>query len=171
MTACFHEGHPPGEELKTGMDSVQERLELDSRLTELMRVRPWIDAVADRLGFSDEQRFALQLCMEEALANVILHGYRSQPGHPIVIRTAVAGGMLSISVDDQAPPFSAIEFLPRSFNGEMKKASLESVTPGGNGIRLLKRFSGSLSYERLSNGNQLTIAFPVQLRSGVDGQD
>jgi anti-sigma regulatory factor (Ser/Thr protein kinase) len=147
------------------MDSLQDRLELDSRLTELIRVRPWIDVVADRLGFPEEERFAMHLCMEEALANVILHGYGSEPGHPIVLRTFVTAGTLSITVDDQAPPFSPIEIPLNSSNGETKKASLESVTPGGNGIRLLKRFSGSLSYERLSDGNRLTITFPVSLEN------
>ena len=143
------------------MDSLQDRLELDSRLTELIRVRPWIDVLADHLGFPEEKRFALHLCMEEALANVILHGYRSEPGHPIVITTVVSAGTLSITVDDQAPSFSPIEFHPDSSNGDAKTTSLESVTPGGNGIRLLKRFSGSLRYERRSDGNRLTIGFPV----------
>jgi len=150
------------------MDNLQHRLELDSRLTELTRVRPWIDGLIDRLAFPDKERFAVHLCMEEALANVILHGYRNEPGHPIVVTAFVEAGTLSVSVDDQAPPFSPIEFLPVSSNGETKTRSLESVTPGGNGIRLLAKFSGALHYERLTNGNRLTIAFPVSFgESGV----
>jgi serine/threonine-protein kinase RsbW len=146
------------------MDSPQDRLELDSRLTELIRVWPWIEMVADRLGFAEEDRFAMHLCVEEALANVILHGYRNEPGHPIDIRTFVSAGTLCITVDDQASPFSPIE--PQSYSpvDETKPASLDSITPGGNGIRLLHRFAGSLSYERLSDGNRLTIAFPVPLK-------
>ena len=143
------------------MDCLQARLVLDSRLSELTSVRPWIEVLADRFSFPKEERFAMYLCMEEALANVILHGYRSEPGHPIVLRAFVAGGTFSISVDDQAPPFSPIEFLPDSSNDETKPRGLASVTPDGNGIRLLKRFSGSLHYERLSVGNRLTITFPI----------
>ncbi len=146
------------------MDHPQDRLELDSRLTELNRVQPWVDAVADRCGFAEETRFAIQLCLEEALANVILHGYRSEPGHPIVIRTSVSAGILSITVDDQAPPFSPIETYSHSPNDATNPASLESITPGGNGIRLLHQFAGSLSYKRLSNGNRLSIAFPVPIK-------
>jgi serine/threonine-protein kinase RsbW len=149
------------------MDSPQDRLELDSRLTELIRVRPWVDEVADRLGFADGERFAMHLCMEEALANVILHGYRDQPGHPIVIRAVVSAGTLCITVDDQAPPFSPIGLPSPSPNDETQPASLGSVTPGGNGLRLLYRFAGSLSYERLSDGNRLTVAFPVPLKDAT----
>ena len=130
-------------------------------LRKLIRVRQWIDSLADRLRLPEERRFVMQLCMEEALANVILHGYQGEPGHPIVIMTFVAAGTLSISVDDQAPSFSSIEFLPTSSNGETKSSSLESTTPGENGIRLLRRFSGSLQYKRLRGGNRLTIAFPL----------
>lgn len=82
------------------MYGLEDRLELDSRLTELVRVRQWIDSLADRLRLPEERRFVMQLCMEEALANVILHGYQGEPGHPIVIMTFVAAGTLSISVDD-----------------------------------------------------------------------
>lgn len=146
------------------MDKVQDRLELDSRLTELIRVRPWVDSVADRFGLSEEKRFAMHLCMEEALANVVLHGYSGEPGHSIVITAIVEAMTLSIRVDDHAPQFSPIDFLPNSSNGETKTRGFESLTPGGNGIRLLKRFSGSLHYEKLSDGNRLTIAFPVPVQ-------
>jgi anti-sigma regulatory factor (Ser/Thr protein kinase) len=148
------------------MDRLQDRIEqdsieLDSRLEELVRVGPWIDALADRLGLHEGKRFAIHLCMEEALANIILHGYRSEPGHPIVITSFVAAGTLSITIDDLAPLFSPIEFLPHSSSSDADTPSLDSITPSGNGIRLLKHFAGSLGYERRLNGNRLTIAFPV----------
>lgn len=143
------------------MESLHARLELDSRLSELTSARPWIEMLADRLDFPDEERFAMYLCVEEVLANVILHGYGSEPGHPIVLGALVSAGTLCISIDDEAPPFSPIEFLPPPSIDETKPRSLVSVKPGGNGIRLLKRFSRSLHYERLPSGNRLTISFLV----------
>jgi anti-sigma regulatory factor (Ser/Thr protein kinase) len=145
------------------VDSPKDQLELDSRLTELSRLRPWIEVVADRLGLAEEERFAINLCLEEALANIVLHGYRSEPGHPIVIRNFVSAGSLCITIDDHAPPFSPIESQSQSTRDATIPVSLESITPGGNGIRLLHRFAGSLSYKRLSDGNRLTLWFPVPL--------
>jgi serine/threonine-protein kinase RsbW len=143
------------------MDSPHDRLELDSQLTELIRLRSWIDLVTNHLDFAEEDRFAVQLCVEEAVANIILHGYRSEAGHPIIVRTcASAERTLTITIDDQAPPFSPIEHHSHLPN-DMKPLSLESITPGGNGIRLLHGFSGSLSYERLADGNRLIMAFPA----------
>ena len=146
------------------MDTPPSLLELDSQLSELMRAQAWIEQLADFHGLGDETRFAVQLCMEEALANVVLHGYRSEPGHPIVIRSRVSDGTLYLAIEDEAPPFAPSE--PAPSNGDVP-ANLESITPGGNGIRLLRRFAGSLAYERLSDGNRLTLGFAVSLNKGV----
>lgn len=142
------------------MDCSEDRLEIDSQLTELSRVRLWTESVSCRLVLSEQKRFAMHLCLEEAVANVILHGYRSEPGHPILITTVVGNGILSFRIDDHAPSFSPIDALPVSSNGE-SPGTLDSITPGGNGLRLLKKFSGSLHYQRLPDGNRLTIAFPL----------
>jgi len=147
------------------MDNPQDRLELDSQLTELSRVQPWIEVIADRHGVAEDTRFAMQLCMEEALANVILHGYHSEPGHPIVLETSVSADTLMFTIDDQAPPFSPIA--PGWRDDETKSVSLESIQPGGNGLRLLRHFGGSINYERLADGNRLTIGFATSKDASI----
>jgi serine/threonine-protein kinase RsbW len=144
------------------MDDSQNRLELDSRLTELSRVQQWIDSLAYLHGFDEDAVFAMQLCIEEALANIVLHGYRSEPGHPIVIEASVSAGILCLVIDDQAPHFSPVE--NGSPSGTIVQNALESIEAGSNGIRLLKRFAGSLAYERLSDRNRLTIGFPIPFK-------
>lgn len=138
------------------MEDPQDRLALDSRLTELIRVQPWIEALADRFGFGEEDRFSMQLCMEEALANLVLHGYRNQPGHPIVIGAFATASTLFFTIDDKAAPFIPVE--PAA---PAKPVSLESIEPGGNGIHLLHRFAGSVAYESFPIGNRLTIGFSL----------
>jgi serine/threonine-protein kinase RsbW len=148
-------------EPKMLMESTQDSFQLDSQLSELSRVQPWIEALADQYGFGKEVRFAMQLCMEEALANVVMHGYGNEPGHPIVIRSFVSANALHLAIDDKAPPFAPVEPDLRS------NANLESVQPRGNGLRLLYRFAGSLAYERLPDGNRLTIGFPLPVNESV----
>ena len=146
------------------MDTPPSLLELDSQLTDLMRAQTWVEELSDFFNLVDETRFAVQLCMEEALANVVLHGYRSEPGHPIVIRCWVSGGTLYFAIEDKAPPFAPSEIVPADDGASV---NLESITPGGNGIRLLHRFAGSLAYESLSDGNRLTLGFAVSHSKGV----
>jgi serine/threonine-protein kinase RsbW len=138
----------------------QDLLVLDSRLTELSRVQSWAEELADELNLNQKTRYAIRLCLEEALANIVIHGYRSESGHPVVIRRWFAEGTLFFAIEDEATPF-ALEADAAGADAQ-EPASLESLTPGGNGIPLLRHFAGSLAYERLDGGNRLTMGFPVQ---------
>lgn len=138
----------------------QDMLVLDSRLSELSRAQLWAATLTDRLSLSVNIRYAIQLCLEEALANVVLHGYQNESGRPIVIRRWRSSDTLYFAIEDKASHFSPAD-TPLS-NGTPESSNLELLTPGGNGIRLLRHFAGSLAYERLSEGNRLTIGFSVQ---------
>jgi serine/threonine-protein kinase RsbW len=148
------------------MDETVDRLELDSQLSELGRVAPWLEELADRHELPAETRYAIDLCLEEALANVVLHGYGNEPGHPITVEASVAGGSLFFSIEDQGPPFAPPD--PGTRNGSQPPADLETIEVGGNGIRLMYRFAGSVSYEPLPRGNRLTLGFPIPAAKNVD---
>lgn len=130
------------------------RLTLESRLDDLAQVHPWIEALARAYAIPEDAQFAIDLCLEEALSNVIRHGYRGQPGHPIAIEFAVNENGVAFSVEDQAPPFDPLAYSPADTS-----ASLEDFQSGGQGIRLLRKFASHLAYERLAAGNRLTISF------------
>jgi serine/threonine-protein kinase RsbW len=150
--------------MKMSIEEPEDLLVLDSRLAELSRVQLWADASADRLGLSDKTRYAIRLCLEEALANVILHGYRSESGHPIVIRRWLSSEGLFFAIEDKAPEFAPDDEPPS--NGSAESPTIESLTPGGNGIRLLRHFAGSLVYEQLGDGNRLTFGFSIDHAAG-----
>jgi len=141
------------------MDVQPDALLLDSRLSELSRAQSWAEELADHLDLNQRTRYAIRLCLEEALANIVLHGYRREAGHPILIRRWLEADTIFFAIDDQAPPFSQDERPAQDRASD--PPTLESLTPGGNGIPLLRHFAGSLAYERLSAGNRLTMGFPV----------
>jgi serine/threonine-protein kinase RsbW len=147
------------------MDEFEDVLELDSSLAELSRAWPWAEGLADRHRLSDETRYAIQLCLEEALANVVLHGYGNQPGHPIVIRSSLTDGWLLLAIEDEAATFAPVE--PASASEVREPASLESIQPGGNGIKLMRKFAGSVKYEPVPKGNRLVLGFPLSQAAGV----
>lgn len=144
------------------MDKTQARLELDSQLSALSLVPPWVDALADHYGLTSETRYAINLCLEEALANVVLHGFQNEPGHPVVIETSVDGGSLFFAIEDNAPPFAPVD--PGERTGS---ADLETMQVGGNGIRLIHRFAATVAYEPLPHGNRLTLGFPIPVRRSL----
>jgi len=138
------------------------RLALRSQLVDLALVWPWVDALAAEFAIPADSRYAIDLCLEEALSNIVRHGYRGEPDRAIFIQFIPNGRAgLTFIIEDNAPHFASPE--PReqdetsTSGSELHPAELK---PGGQGIRLLRRFAGSLRWEQLPNGNRLTITFP-----------
>ena len=136
----------------------KQRLTIQSRLDDLGLVWPWVESIAAKHSVPSDTLFAIHLCLEEVVSNVIRHGY-SQPDRPISVDFSTEPGALAFVIEDEAPPFdplasTAIEAAPAP-------ASIDQLPLGGRGIPLLRKFAGSLSYERLARSNRLTIRFPV----------
>jgi anti-sigma regulatory factor (Ser/Thr protein kinase) len=149
--------------------SPEPRLTLKSQLEDLTLVWPWIEAIAARYSVPADTQFAIQLCLEEALSNIIRHGYRGQPNQSISIACTVecapAGtgnqdaGELVFTVEDQAPPFDPLA--PFTAAPAPATASIQELPPGGQGIRLMRKFSSRLAWQQLANGNRLTLTFAI----------
>jgi serine/threonine-protein kinase RsbW len=136
-------------------DRIHDRLDLRSRLSDIAQIPAWIEQLALRNGIPEDLQFAMDLCLEEALANTIIYGYRSEDNHPVSVDfTRPDGGHFVFVVEDDAPQFNPLEGpeLPAlSPSGEIRV--------GGQGLRLLRRFAHSLEYEATANGNRLRIGF------------
>jgi anti-sigma regulatory factor (Ser/Thr protein kinase) len=134
---------------------IQDRIVLRSSLSEISRVFTWVEALASRYAIVESIRFAIHLCLEEALSNVIRHGYARQAGYSITVLFAVSGeGDFVFAIEDDAPAFNPLEtpVLPKL--DEQGEARI-----GGHGIRLIRGFADTLEYESTPTGNRLHIGF------------
>jgi anti-sigma regulatory factor (Ser/Thr protein kinase) len=139
----------------------EARLTLRSQLAELSRVWPWVDALAAEYNLPGETHFAINLCLEEALSNIIRHGYHGHPDHSITIDFATTGTSLTFTIEDQAP-----HFMPAESKDAQPAASIEEYRPSGLGLQLMRQFAGTLAWEPLPHGNRLTIGFTVAQAPG-----
>jgi anti-sigma regulatory factor (Ser/Thr protein kinase) len=134
------------------------RLTLKSQLEDMAALWPWVEAIVAEYAISPDMAFAIHLCLEEAISNVIRHGYSGQPGHTLTVDYASPNAHeLAFTIEDQAPPFdplvpSLIEDLPAPVPEDF-------LRPGGRGILLMRRFASTIAYQRLADGNRLTIGF------------
>lgn len=136
----------------------EERLSLRSRLADLALVWPWVDDLAAEHAIPEDTHYAINLCLEEALANIIRHGYAGEPNHAITISFTLDGkNGLTFIVQDNAPHFSPCW----PMEPQEQQSPINRFEPGGQGLRLMRRFAGTLAHEKLSGGNRLTIGFPV----------
>ncbi|HKN22472.1 MAG TPA: ATP-binding protein [Terracidiphilus sp.] len=145
----------------------EPRLTLKSQLEDLTLVWPWAEAIAARYSVPADTQFAIQLCLEEALSNIIRHGYRGQPDQAISVECAPAGvenenaGELVFTIEDHAPSFDPLA--PCSVAAPAPApVSIQEFPPGGQGIRLMRKFASRLAWQQLANGNRLTLAFAIR---------
>ncbi len=138
-----------------GKDTVGECLNLQSRLSELARVHEWIERLATAHSIPASTQFAMNLCLEEVLSNIIRHGYSSKPDQSITIQfSSPRENYFDFVIEDEAPAFNPVE------SPELPALSAGDYTPiGGQGIRLLRRFADVLEYHRTPTGNRLSVGF------------
>jgi serine/threonine-protein kinase RsbW len=135
--------------------NAKEQLALRSQMSELARISPWIEHLAAQHAIPKKTQFAMNLCLEEALSNIVRHGYAGVPDCRIEVGyTMPQDGVFLFVVDDDAPPFNPVEAIEPPI-----PSTLDDFEDGGQGIRLLRRFADALKYEATPSGNRLSISF------------
>ena len=129
------------------------RLELRGDLSGLTRLAGWIEAGAQH-ELSADTSFAVQLCLEEAVANTIMHGAGKDDRLEIAIELERNGGTLVARIEDSGCEFDPTQFPPLSV-----AKSLEEARVGDCGIHLMRCFASGLNYERQEGRNRLTLRF------------
>ena len=126
---------------------------LHSDLAELKRLAAWIEGWARR-GVSSDVSFAVQLCLEEAVANVIMYGGVSDARLKIVIEIERNGTTLVARVVDNGRQFDPTQAPPPSMPTSLVEAKI-----GDLGIHLMRSFASGMHYERRDGCNRLTLRF------------
>jgi serine/threonine-protein kinase RsbW len=115
----------------------------------------WIDRTGDTLGLTAEVRYALHLCFEEAVTNVIRHGFPGKTERPdIALRLAATDSALTAEIEDQG-----IAFDPMTLAAPARPASLADAVEGGLGVHLMRHFAHSMVYRRRDAANVLILSF------------
>jgi anti-sigma regulatory factor (Ser/Thr protein kinase) len=134
---------------------VDDQLTLRSHLEDMARLPVWILNLCAQHSFPENLQFAITLCLEESVSNVIRHGYAGATEGPVVVSfTKLSDDDFEFLVEDHAPHFN-----PLSGPEALPCQGPEETRIGGQGIRLLRRFARALTYEATSMGNRLKITF------------
>jgi Anti-sigma regulatory factor (Ser/Thr protein kinase) len=128
-------------------------LTLRNDLAELPRLAAFVDEFCDAVQPGEDDRMALQLVLEEAVTNVINHGYADGQGHEFTVTLQLADeGRVCAVVTDDAAPYDPLTRPPVDV-----EASLEDRQVGGLGVHLMKRLTQHAHYERRDGKNVLTL--------------
>ena len=134
------------------MPLTRQTLTLQNDLTELSRLSSFIDAFCAPVRPAEKDVLSLQLALEEAVTNVIQHGYRDRQPHTFVVELSCLERRVTATVSDDAPPYN-----PLSQPEVDTSVPLEQREIGGLGIHLLRKLMDAAYYERRDGRNILTL--------------
>lgn len=125
------------------------KVEMLSQPRYLSGARELVSAVAKRFGFDDHACGQIALAVDEALCNVIRHGYGRRPDGKIWVSLWPAfeqggePGGIKIVIDDMAPQVD-----PEKIRGR----ELEDIKPGGLGVYIIRQVMDSVRYSKRPEG-------------------
>jgi anti-sigma regulatory factor (Ser/Thr protein kinase) len=130
------------------------RLVLHSDVAELARLAGWIEGWAQRSALSPDVSFAIALCLEEAVANVIMYGGAGDERLQIKVEVERDAGISTVRIEDNGRHFD-----PTQVPSPPVAASLEEARIGNVGVHLMRNFASDMRYERRNGLNRLTLRF------------
>lgn len=128
-------------------------LQIKAAVADVRAASEWLAAFGALHAVPPDQINRLDLCLNEALANVISYGDDTALAQPIYLHMRVtAGCAAAVTISDAGIPFD----MAHAPIGE-RPHSLEEAEPGGLGLLMLRSFSDELTYQRNGDRNELTF--------------
>lgn len=130
-------------------------LVLQTALPELPRLANWVASFARDAQLTADTVATLQLCLEEAVANIVMHGgMRAEV--PIMVSLTPVDGEIVVVIEDEAHPFD-----PTALPQVDVPNSLEEAPIGELGVHLIRVFVSEMQYERCDGRNRLTLRIAI----------
>ena len=138
------------------MVSERHSLTLCNDRTEVARVVAWVDGLAETLALPSETTHVLELCLDEAVTNIVSHAFEPDTAHDVHIALWRDNSVLHAEVTDDGRPFD-----PLAYETPPAPKDLQSAQIGGLGIRLMRGFADRITYQRSGPLNRLLLSFRI----------
>lgn len=126
-------------------------LSIRSDLDEIPRVSAVLEDLMTARAFSAEEILDTQLAVEEAITNIILHGYPAGQGAIAIVCRASPERMV-IRIEDDAPPFDPLALPDPDLAGDVEDREI-----GGLGVFLIRQVMDGFAYRRENGKNILML--------------
>ena len=105
---------------------------------------------------SDDDQFNVRLVLDEAVINVIVHGYDDSHEHDIHVSLSLDSGVLAIHIDDDGIAYNPLDAPAPRFD-----LPIEQRRIGGLGVHIMKTLAKSVEYRRQDGRNNLDIQIGI----------
>ncbi|GAB5467231.1 MAG: ATP-binding protein [Rhodospirillales bacterium] len=133
-------------------------------LENLGEVQSAVEAFAETEGLSSQSAYALSLCLEELLTNIVMHGRPPEDGQTqISISLARKGEEVLVGIEDDGSAYD-----PTATPDPDLDALLEDRPIGGLGIHLVRSLALRFDYAHREGKNRVAIALPRKAGTAED---
>lgn len=129
-------------------ESQQFFLEITSELTNLARVAQFVEQVGHAFKMTRRELEDVQMAVDEAVTNVIEHGYGGRRDGQIQIRFALDQRTLVVEIRDFGKPFDARQVKAPKIRGPLSRRPVR-----GLGIFFIKKLMDEVEFSRDAYSN------------------
>lgn len=120
------------------------------------RALTWLESLAEQQQWPLRTGHKLGLCLDEALTNVLLYGFRDRQdndtGKHIELVVLQEGRTVLLDIIDNGLPFD-----PSQKKLAPLAATLDEADIGGHGLRLMRHYLQDIQYHRTDQHNHLRM--------------
>lgn len=127
-------------------------LTLHNDIGQIASLPEFVEVLAEEAQLDQEDKFNLNLALEEAVSNVVMYAYPKGTDGVVDIDASVNGKLVSIVITDSGKAFDPTAKEEVDINARMDERPI-----GGLGIHLVRTIMDTVNYERKNEKNILTI--------------
>ncbi len=128
------------------------RLSVAPRLSGVGNVSRIVEAFGEENGLAEPQVYAINLALDELIANAVTHGFADVTRPRIDIGLRVDHDRLVLTLTDNGAPFDPTRHAAADTESPLEKRSADNL-----GLHLVKSMADRVSYEFSAGRNHLTM--------------
>ncbi len=132
-----------------------------AELGNLEEVQAAVERFAEREDLSTKASYALSLCLEELLTNVVMHGGGPEKGTTIGLVMLREGDQVRVTIEDNGMAYDPTETPEPDLD-----ALLEDRPIGGLGVHLVRELAQQFDYSHVDGKNRVVIVIDRNLGAG-----
>lgn len=133
------------------VDSKPAQCIISATIDAIEVVAVYIEEILESAGISMIDSSRVQLAVEEAVTNVVTHGYDEKPGEVSVCCT-IENKMVIVTITDSGFPFDPTTIPPADVTADIEHRNI-----GGLGVHLIRSLMDEMTYQRIGEKNQLVL--------------
>jgi anti-sigma regulatory factor (Ser/Thr protein kinase) len=117
----------------------------------------WVEGIAAQWGESERTVFRTRVCIAELAANVLEHGIARSGDDRIMVTLQQFGDGIGIEFLDSRGAFDPTANAVAAKASPSKASSIETVSPGGFGLMLVRAYGSDIAYSNDGICNRITL--------------